>query len=45
LLNRRIDLLLALPSEKLERLALEAGVQAIGAHETIQSRGQSEPGA
>lgn len=45
LLNRRIDLLLALPIEKLERLALEARVQAIGAPETIQSRGQSEPEA
>jgi arsenate reductase len=30
LLGRRIDLLLALPIEKLERLALEARVQAIG---------------
>lgn len=30
-LNRRIDLLLALPLERLERLALEARVQAIGA--------------
>jgi protein-tyrosine-phosphatase len=29
-LSRRIDLLLALPIEKLERLALEAGVRAIG---------------
>ncbi len=29
-LNRRIDLLLALPLEKLERLALEAQVRAIG---------------
>lgn len=31
LISRRIDLLLALPVEKLERLALEARVQAIGA--------------
>ncbi|HVH67163.1 MAG TPA: arsenate reductase ArsC [Gemmatimonadales bacterium] len=31
LLSRRIDLLLALPLEKLERLALEARVRAIGA--------------
>lgn len=30
LISRRIDLLLALPMEKLERLALEARVQAIG---------------
>jgi arsenate reductase (thioredoxin) len=30
LISRRIDLLLALPVEKLERLALEARVQAIG---------------
>ena len=30
-LNRRIDLLLALPLERLERLALEARVRAIGA--------------
>ncbi len=30
LLSRRIDLLLALPVEKLERLALEARVRAIG---------------
>jgi arsenate reductase (thioredoxin) len=30
LLSRRIDLLLALPLEQLERLALEARVQAIG---------------
>jgi arsenate reductase len=30
LLSRRIDLLLALPMEKLERLALEARVRAIG---------------
>jgi protein-tyrosine-phosphatase len=30
LLSRRIDLLLALPFDKLERLALEARVQAIG---------------
>ena len=30
LLSRRIDLLLALPIEKLERLALEARVRAIG---------------
>jgi protein-tyrosine-phosphatase/N-acetylglutamate synthase-like GNAT family acetyltransferase len=30
-LNRRIDLLLALPAEKLERLALERAVRAIGA--------------
>jgi arsenate reductase (thioredoxin) len=30
LISRRIDLLLALPIEKLERLALEARVQAIG---------------
>jgi protein-tyrosine-phosphatase len=30
-LSRRIDLLLALPIEKLERLALEARVSAIGA--------------
>jgi arsenate reductase len=29
-LSRRIDLLLALPVEKLERLALEKGVQSIG---------------
>lgn len=29
-LNRRIDLLLALPLEKLERMALEARVRAIG---------------
>jgi arsenate reductase (thioredoxin) len=31
LLSRRIDLLLALPVEKLERLALEARLKAIGA--------------
>jgi protein-tyrosine-phosphatase len=31
LISRRIDLMLALPVEKLERLALEARVQAIGA--------------
>ena len=30
LISRRIDLLLALPLEKLERLALDAGLQAIG---------------
>jgi len=30
LLSRRIDLLLALPIEKLERLALAARVRAIG---------------
>jgi len=30
LISRRIDLLLALPLEKLERLALEAQVRAIG---------------
>lgn len=30
LINRRIDLLLALPLEKLQRLALEARVRAIG---------------
>jgi arsenate reductase (thioredoxin) len=30
LISRRIDLLLALPIEKLERLALEARVRAIG---------------
>jgi arsenate reductase len=30
LLSRRIDLLLALPLEKLERLAVEAKVQSIG---------------
>ena len=30
LINRRIDLLLALPLETLERLALEARVRAIG---------------
>jgi arsenate reductase len=30
LLSRRIDLLLALPLDKIERLALEARVQAIG---------------
>ncbi len=33
-LSRRIDLLLALPIEKLERLALEARVKAIGASRT-----------
>ena len=31
LISRRIDLLLALPLDALERLALEAGVRAIGA--------------
>jgi len=30
LISRRIDLLLALPMDKLERLALEARIQAIG---------------
>ncbi len=30
LISRRIDLLLALPLEKLERLALEARLRAIG---------------
>jgi arsenate reductase len=30
LISRRIDLLLALPVEKLERLALQARIQAIG---------------
>ena len=35
LINRRIDLLLALPMEKLERLALEARVQAIGGTSTV----------
>lgn len=34
LLSRRIDLLLALPFEKLERLALEARVNAIGGSAT-----------
>lgn len=33
LLSRRIDLLVALPLEKLERLAAAARVQEIGAHE------------
>ena len=33
LLSRRVDLLLALPLEGLERLALEARVRAIGARE------------
>lgn len=32
LISRRIDLLLALPVEKLERLVLQAQVQAIGEH-------------
>ena len=35
LINRRIDLLLALPVEKLERLALEARVQAIGQPQSL----------
>jgi arsenate reductase len=36
LLSRRIDLLLALPVEKLERLALEKGVQSIGEGSTTE---------
>lgn len=36
LLSRRIDLLLALPLERLERLALEARVRAIGASPDAQ---------
>jgi arsenate reductase len=35
LISRRIDLLLALPVEKLERLALEARVQAIGQGQSL----------
>jgi arsenate reductase len=35
LISRRIDLMLALPIEKLERLALESRVRAIGNVETI----------
>lgn len=38
LLNRRIDLLLALPLERLERLALEARVRAIGGAEGPTAR-------
>ena len=34
LISRRIDLLLALPVEKLERLALEKGVRAIGTQDS-----------
>jgi len=37
LLARRIDLLLALPVEKLERLALQAQVRAIGAADQVIS--------
>jgi arsenate reductase (thioredoxin) len=37
LLNRRIDLLLALPFEKVERLALEARLHAIGEPETADA--------
>jgi arsenate reductase (thioredoxin) len=37
LISRRIDLLLALPVEKLERLALEAKVRAIGDDVTAHS--------
>lgn len=37
LIGRRIDLLLALPVEKLERLALEARVKAIGGDVTAHS--------
>jgi arsenate reductase len=42
LISRRIDLLLALPIEKLERLILEARVQAIG--EVGLSASAAEPG-
>ena len=38
LLSRRIDLLVALPFDKLERLALEARVQAIGTPQGIAPR-------
>lgn len=38
LINRRIDLLLALPLEKLERLALEARVRAIGGTSSMHAR-------
>ena len=38
LLRRRIDLLLALPLEQLERLALEAKVRTIGRHEITEPR-------
>lgn len=38
LINRRIDLLLALPLEKLERLALEARVRAIGGTSSAHAR-------
>jgi protein-tyrosine-phosphatase len=43
LISRRIDLLLAVPLEKLERLALEARVQAIG-EAGLASAGQSPQG-
>ena len=36
ILSRRIDLLLALPVEKLKRLALEMGVQSIGEDSATQ---------
>ena len=39
LLSRRIELLVSLPAEKLEHLALEARVRAIGAHEAEVERG------
>jgi arsenate reductase len=38
LISRRIDLLLALPVEKLERLVIEARVQAIGEVEPVLDR-------
>ena len=37
LISRRIDLMLALPIEKLERLALETRVQAIGTETTVDT--------
>jgi arsenate reductase (thioredoxin) len=38
LISRRIDLMLALPAEKLERLALQERLRAIGAEESSPSR-------
>jgi arsenate reductase len=38
LLGRRIDLLLALPLERLERMAMEAKMKAIGANAYVPSR-------
>ena len=42
LISRRIDLLLALPLEKLDRLAIEAKLAAIGAAEPSVASGRGE---